>query len=153
MSIEDGPLKLQRSMASAFGTFALILAALALTLAGVGIYGVMTYLVTQRAKEVGIRMALGATQAGVLNAIVVRGLRPVFIGIAIGAVLAAGMSSALHSTLSFPGSIDLLYGVPFYDPPTFIGLACFLGGIAAIASFAPARRAIRVDPIDALRHE
>ncbi len=153
LALEDGPLRLQRSMASAFGMFAVILAALALTLAGVGIYGVMTYLVTQRAKEVGIRMALGASQAGVLNAVVVRGLRPVFSGIAIGAVIAGALSSALHTTLAFPGSIDLLYGVPFYDPATFLGLAGFLAMVAAAASFAPARRAMRVDPIEALRHE
>jgi ABC-type antimicrobial peptide transport system permease subunit len=66
---------------------------------------------------------------------------------------AGGLSSALHTTLAFPGSIDLLYGVPFYDPATFLGLAGSVASVAAAASLAPARRAMRVDPIEALRHE
>jgi ABC-type antimicrobial peptide transport system permease subunit len=153
ISVQEGPLRLQKSLARAYGMFAMILAFLALTLAGVGIYGVMAYLVSQRLKEIGIRMALGATQAGVLKAVVLQGLRPVFGGIVLGVAGAAGLSSVLHATLVFPGSIDLFYGVPFYDPLTFLGLSWFVAGVATIASLAPARRALQVDPMTALRHE
>ena len=66
---------------------------------------------------------------------------------------AAGFSALLHSTLSFPGASDLLYGVSFYDPATFAGLAGFLLLVAALASAVPARRAVRVDPVVALRYE
>ena len=59
----------------------------------------------------------------------------------------------LHQTLVFPGLMDFLYGVPLYDPITFVSLICFVVGIGALASFVPARRALRVDPIVALRHE
>jgi putative ABC transport system permease protein len=153
MSVEEGPLRLQKSLARAYGMFAVILAFLALALAGIGIYGVMAYLVSQRVREIGIRMALGATKGGVLKAVVLGGLRPVLAGIGVGLAGAAGLSSVLHATLVFPGSTDLLYGVPFYDPATFLGLSCFLAGVAAVASLVPARRALRVDPMTALRHE
>ena len=62
-------------------------------------------------------------------------------------------SNRCHTTLVFPGSADFLYGVPFYDPATFLGLAVFLAGIAMVASAVPARRAVGVDPVVALRHE
>jgi ABC-type antimicrobial peptide transport system permease subunit len=63
------------------------------------------------------------------------------------------MSSVLHWALVFPEAWDLLYGVPFYDPVTFVGMVCFVMGISAVASAVPARRALRVDPITALRYE
>jgi putative ABC transport system permease protein len=153
INVEDGPVRLQRSLARVYGMFALVLAALAVGLSGVGIYGVMSYLVSRRTKEIGIRIALGATRARVLGALVADGLRPVTIGIAGGLAGAAALSSVLHATLVFPGSLDLFYGVPFYDPGLFLGLACFIAGIAALASAVPARRAFRVDPVTALRHE
>jgi ABC-type antimicrobial peptide transport system permease subunit len=131
----------------------LTLAALALLLAGVGIYGVMAYLVSQRTREIGIRMAMGAAAGDVVRAVVVSGLRPVFVGIGLGILGAGGLSSILHSTLQFPGSADFLYGVSFYDPITFVGLSGFLLGVAALASALPARRAARVDPVVALRYE
>ena len=126
---------------------------LALTLAGVGIYGVMSYLVSQQVKEIGIRLAIGARASDILFAVVVRGLRPVFYGIVLGIAGAAGISAFLHSTFSIPGAADLLYGVPFYDPPTFLGLSLFLLIAAAVASTIPARRALKVDPMIALRYE
>ena len=126
---------------------------LALTLAGVGIYGVMSYLVSQQVKEIGIRVAIGARARDILFAVVVRGLRPVFYGIVLGIAGAAGISAFLHSTLSIPGAADMLYGVPFYDPPTFLGLSLFLLIAAAVASLIPARRALNVDPMIALRYE
>ncbi len=152
-SVEEGPLRLQKSLARAYAMFAVVLASLALTLAGVGIYGVMSYLVSQRVREIGIRVALGATPGGVLRTVVLDGLRPVFVGILLGMAGAGGLSWILHATLVFPGSTDFFYGVPFYDPVTFLGLSCFLASVAAIASLIPARRALRVDPMVALRHD
>ncbi len=70
-----------------------------------------------------------------------------------GLIAAAGLSTVLHQTLIFPGSMDFLYGVPFYDPATFASLIVFALGIAALASAVPARRALRVDPAMALRYE
>ncbi len=153
VSIEEGPLQLQRMQANAYALFAAILAFLALALAAVGIYGVMAYLVSRRAKEIGVRMALGATAGGVLRTVVLQGLRPVFAGSAVGMVAAAGLSWLLHQTLVLPGSADFLYGVPFYDPATFLGLGCFLTAVAVAASAVPARKAVSVDPVVALRHE
>jgi ABC-type antimicrobial peptide transport system permease subunit len=83
----------------------------------------------------------------------VRGLRPVFCGLALGVGGAAALSALLHSTLALPGSPDFFYGVPFYDPATFLGLSAFLVVVAAIASAIPARRALKVDPMIALRYE
>jgi macrolide transport system ATP-binding/permease protein len=153
ISIEAGPLFFQKVQSQAGAAIAAVLAALALLLAGVGIYGVMAYLVSQRTREIGIRMALGAAAGAVVRGVVLSGLRPVFVGMAVGIAAAAGASAVLHSTLSFPGSADLLYGVSFYDPATFLGLSVFLLAVAALASVVPARRAVRVDPMVALRYE
>ena len=153
MNLEAGPVRISRSFAEISALFALILAALALALAGVGIYGVMSYLVSRRVKEIGVRVALGAKAGDVLASVVVRGLRPVFCGLALGVGGAAALSALLHSTLALPGSPDFFYGVPFYDPATFLGLSAFLVVVAAIASAIPARRALKVDPMIALRYE
>jgi predicted permease len=151
--MEAGPLRFQRMQVQAGAAFAVALAGLGLLLAGVGIYGVMAYLVSQRTREIGIRMALGAAAGEVVRGVVLSGLRPVFVGMAVGIGSAAGASAVLHSTLSFPGSADLLYGVSFYDPATFLGLSGFLLAVAAVASAVPARRAVKVDPMVALRYE
>jgi predicted permease len=153
MNLEAGPVQMQRSFAQISALFAAILAALALALAGVGIYGVMSYLVSRSIKEIGVRVALGAKAGDVLLSVVVRGLRPVFCGLALGVAGAAALSALLHSTLALPGSPDFFYGVPFYDPATFLGLSAFLIVVAGIASAIPARRALSVDPIIALRFE
>ncbi len=153
MNLEAGPVQFQRSFAQISAGFAAILALLALALAGVGIYGVMSYMVSQQIKEIGVRVALGATASDVLFSVVVPGLRPVFYGIVLGIAGAAGLSAYLHSILALPGASDVLYGVPFYDPATFLGLSAFLLIIAAIASSIPARRALTVDPMVALRYE
>lgn len=153
IGIEAGPLWFQRIQVRTGAAFAAVLAVLALLLAGVGIHGVMAYLVSQRTREIGIRMALGAAAGQVVWSVVVGGLRPVLAGMAVGIGGAAGASAILHSTLSFPGSADLLYGVSFYDPATFLGLSGFLLAVAALASAVPARRAVKVDPMVALRYE
>jgi predicted permease len=151
--LDDGVVSTQKKMSRVFAMLAAILAILALTLAGVGIYGVMAYLVSQRTKEIGIRMALGAARRAVVTSIVKSGLRPVLVGTAIGMAAAAGLSWMLHATLVFPGSMDFFYGVPFYDPVTFLALILFVAGTALAASAVPANRAIRVDPMVALRYE
>ncbi len=153
MNLEAGPVQMLRSFAQISALFAAILAALALALAGVGIYGVMSYLVSRSVKEIGVRVALGAKAGDVLLSVVVRGLRPVFFGLALGVAGAAALSALLHSTLTLPGSSDFFYGVPFYDPATFLGLSLFLVVVAATASAIPARRALKVDPMVALRYE
>ncbi len=153
VSLEDGPLRIHRSLSQVLAMTGGILASLAVVLAAVGIYGVMAFLVSQRVKEIGIRMALGATPGGVLNAVVVQGLRPVLAGLVLGIAGAAALSWTLHTTLTFPGSSDLFYGVPFYDPATFLGVSFLLVSVAVAASVVPAHRALRVDPVVALRYQ
>jgi putative ABC transport system permease protein len=153
INLEDGEVRPQKAVSQLLAVLAAILGGLAVTLAGVGIYGVIACLVTQRTREIGIRMALGATPRAVISDIILQSLRPVFGGMALGLALAAGLSSLLHLTLLMPGTWDLLYGVPFYDPLTFVGLFCFVLGITALASTVPARRALGVDPMTALRYE
>lgn len=150
-TLEDGPLRLQRSMARLLATLGALLASLAIVLASVGIYGVMAFLVSQRIREIGVRMALGATSREVLGAVVGRGMRPVLAGIGIGVMAAGAFTFAVHSTLVSPESFDLFYGLPFYDPPTFPAASFFLVAVAAAASAFPARHALRVDPVAALR--
>ncbi|MBZ5609427.1 MAG: ABC transporter permease [Acidobacteriia bacterium] len=152
-SFEEGPLRIQRVLAQAYAMFAMILAALAVTLAGVGIYGVMSYLVSQRVKEIGVFMALGANSSDVLKSVIGQGLRPVAAGSLLGLVCAAGLSKVINATLIFPGSADFLYGLSWWDPVTFFGIAAFLALVAMVASAIPARRAVKVDPMVALRYE
>ena len=149
----EGPIRLQRTMAGAFALCAVVLGLLALAVAGLGIYGVMAYLVRQRTREIGLRMALGATPGRVLLAIFLEGLWPVWRGMLLGLVVALAISWGLHRALAIPGSSDLLYGTPFYDPVTFGGIAAFMVLVAATASAVPARRALRVEPVEALRCE
>lgn len=143
----------QRTLARVMAIFATGLALLALALAGVGIYGVMAYVVSQRTQEIGIQMALGAQSGDVLRSVAFWGLKPVAAGMAIGLGCGAGASAWLHSTLISPGSADFLYGVRFYDPWTFAGISCFLLAVSILASLVPAVRAVRVNPIVALRYE
>jgi len=121
-----------------------VFAALAVLLAAVGIYGVMTYSVAQRTSEIGVRMALGAGPGHVLWLILRHTIRLVGIGVLVG--LAGGL--ALTRVLA-----NMLYGVRPYDPATFLGVATALVVIALVASYLPARRAMRVDPMVALRYE
>lgn len=143
----------QRTLARVMAIFAAILALLAVSLAAVGIYGVMAYGVSQRTREIGIQMALGAKSSHVLRSVATSGLKPVLAGMIIGLGCGAAASAVLHSTLSFPGAADFLYGVPFYDPWTFAGICCFLFAVAILASLVPAIRAVKIDPMTALRCE
>lgn len=152
-NVETMLLAPQRTLARALATLTAILALLALSLAGIGIYGVMAYVVSQRTREIGVRIALGATAARLLQRIAFEGMWPVLVGMVIGLAGGAGLSLLLHRTLAFPGSIDFLYGVSFYDPITFLSITVFLVVVSLMASLGPARKAIKVDPIVALRYE
>jgi predicted permease len=124
--------------------FLAVLGAISMLLAGVGLYGVMAYSVSQRTREIGIRMALGAAPGGVLRVVMRRGLLLALLGIA------AGLAISLAAT---PQLAPLLYRVSPTDPVSIAGAALFLIVVAALASLLPALRATRVDPIVALRQE
>ena len=153
VSLQDDAVQSQIVMAKTFTVSAMFLAAVALLLASIGVYGVMAFLVSQREKEVGIHMALGATRADVLALMLRQGMRPVAFGVLLGVLGALGVSGLLRAILIFPGSVDVLYGAKWFDPLTFVGLASLLAVIALLACYLPARRATCVEPMIALRHE
>jgi putative ABC transport system permease protein len=121
-----------------------VLGALALLLASIGVYGVVSYGVSRRTREIGIRMTLGADGRDVMRLLLRQAMRPVVIGALIGVACCAGVSQVLAR---------VLYGMGSHDPIAFIGVPLFLMSVALLASYIPARRASKVDPVVALRYE
>ncbi|MDE3137389.1 MAG: ABC transporter permease [Acidobacteriota bacterium] len=119
-------------------------AGLALTLASVGVYGLISYSVVQRVHEMGLRMALGAQREDVLRMVLADGAKVAIAGVAIGLVASLGLARLLSA---------MLFGVSPHDPPTLVVVSGLLVLVALVASYVPARRAMRVDPMTALRHE
>jgi len=140
ITLTDDSMSQPRFSMLLLGSFGL----LALLLASIGMYGVISYSVTQRTQEIGIRMALGAEGRNVFGMVMGQGARLVGLGIALGLVAALGVTHLLAS---------FLYGVQATDPFTFAVVSLLLVGTALLACYVPARRATRVDPMVALRHE
>jgi ABC-type antimicrobial peptide transport system permease subunit len=149
MSLEDGPVTLQRGVLRVVGAFAGTLTLLSLTLAAIGIYGVMAFLVSQRTREIGIRMALGATSRGVIRSVLLQGLTPVLVGTLVGVV----GSIALQRVPMLREVRQFILSRPTLSDPMFYAELFLVFAIAVLASMVPARRALRVDPVVALRHE
>jgi putative ABC transport system permease protein len=121
-----------------------VFASMALIITIAGIYGVISYVVSQRTHEIGIRMSLGAQARDVLRMVIWRGMRLTLIGVALGAAAALALTRVMK---------NLLFEVSATDPATFTLIALLLVGAAIIASYIPARRATKVDPLQALRHD
>ena len=126
------------------GLLATVVGALGLLLACLGVYGMVSYSVAQRTREIGIRMALGAQGVQVLLLVVSEGFQPILAGVVIGVLASAGVSRVISATL---------FGLTLLDPVSFAGVSLLLIAIALLATWLPARRATEVDPMAALRHE
>jgi ABC-type antimicrobial peptide transport system permease subunit len=121
-----------------------IFAGIALLLASIGIYGLMSYTVEQRTQEIGIRMALGGERQQMLRMLVVQGMKLTVIGVVVGLAIAYGLTRLLAS---------LLFGVESSDPLTFVGVAAILTLVSFLAIYIPSLRAMAVQPVEALRYE
>jgi ABC-type antimicrobial peptide transport system permease subunit len=130
----------QRSNMLLLATFA----ALALVLTAVGIYSVLSYAVRRRVREIGIRMALGASHCDVLKMVVVDGIKPILLGVGLGLAIALGLGRVVSS---------LIFGVRPTDPLTFAAVASLLVAVGVLATIVPAYRATRVEPVRTLRDE
>jgi ABC-type antimicrobial peptide transport system permease subunit len=138
--IVDQAVSPKRLIVMLLGLFSL----LAMTLSSVGIYGVISYAVSQRTPELGIRLALGATKRGILWLVIREGMKPVALGLLIGLAAAALLTQITRS---------LLFGISATDPLTFTSNALLFLGVGLLACWLPARRAAKVDPMTALRCE
>jgi len=137
MNVPLFPFRMAAIVLGSFGILAIVLAA-------IGVYGVMSYVVAGRTREMGVRIALGAKRRDVLFLIVRQGMSLAFIGLGIGLVVALGVTQLLTK---------ILFGVSAFDPPTFVAVCALLAAVAALSSYLPARRATKVDPLVALRYE
>jgi ABC-type antimicrobial peptide transport system permease subunit len=138
--VVSGSLEARRFSLAIIGMFALTV----LVLAALGIYGVLSFLVGERTREIGIRLALGAQRRTILRTVLGEGLRLAIAGTGIGLAGALLVARAMAR---------VLYGVPPTDAPTFVGMALLLVSVAVSACYVPARRALRINPIAALRLE
>lgn len=141
--LEDN-LEVWRTPARIVAALAGSLGALGLLLASIGVYGVVSYAVSRRTREIGIRMTLGADGRDVMGMVLRQSMRPILIGGAIGVVGCAGVSWVLSG---------MMFGISVHDPIAFVFVPAFLLGIALLASYVPARRATKVNPVVALRYE
>jgi ABC-type antimicrobial peptide transport system permease subunit len=139
-SLMDKQLLQERTISHLAGFFSLS----ALTLACLGLYGILSYGVARRTREIGLRMALGAQRYSVLSMVIRRGMVLVLVGCGLGVILAIALTRVVAS---------LLYGVTPTDPLTFILTILLLGAVAFVSCWLPARRAARIDPMAALRYE
>jgi ABC-type antimicrobial peptide transport system permease subunit len=153
MSMEQGPMQLQRLMAEAPAMFATLLGGLALVLAAVGIYGVVSYLVARRTREIGIHLALGAQKTDIVRLVLRQTLRPVVWGAGIGLAGAVAVSVLITRLVLNPEIPDLTYGAGAFPSATLLCVLALLLGVILLAAFIPARRATKVDPMVALRCE
>ena len=142
-SLAEG-IRLGQSFFTIFGVMFMIFGGVALFLATVGLYGVLSFQVNQRTHEVGLRVALGATPGRVLRLVMRQGMKQLAVGMAIGVVMAYGLGRLLSL---------LLFEVGAADPTVFVGIVVVLGATGMVASFLPALRATRVDPTVAMRAE
>jgi len=140
----EGNLELWRTPSRIVTVLSGVLGALALLLAAIGVHGVVSYGVSQRIREIGIRLALGADRCDMMGLVFRQAMLPVVIGGVIGIVVSAVGSQVLS---------NVLYGIGAHDPTAFVGVPLFLLAMASLASYFPARRASRLDPTEALRHD
>jgi hypothetical protein len=153
IGLEEGPVRIQELMARAPAVAAAFLGGLALILACLGIYGVVSHLVSRRTREIGVRMALGATRRDVITAVGNQTLRPVIWGAGLGILGAFGVSGLLRALIVMPDLPDLTYGAGAFDPVTFLGALFALSAVVVVGALVPMRRAILVEPAEALRNE
>jgi putative ABC transport system permease protein len=149
VSISTGPRRFSMVLLSVFSIMAVVLAA-------IGLYGVMAYSVTQRTKELGVRLALGATPRGVQQLVMGQGMRLAVAGVGFGLVAAfvvTNLLRALDSQSAVGASDRLLFSVSAHDPLTFVGIPLLLLAVTLVASWVPARRATMLNPVEALREE
>ncbi len=153
ITLESGPVQVQKLMVEAPATIAMSLGLLALLLASVGVYGVVSYLVAQKTRTIGICMAIGAQKKDVIWMVLRESLRSVALGAGIGLLGALCISGMLKAVMEMPDLPDLTYQAGVFNPVIFLIVVAILGAAVGLASFAPVRRAIRVDPAAALRNE
>jgi predicted permease len=153
MTMQDGPMTLQRLMTKLPATIALVLALAGLALASVGVYGVISQIVTRRTREIGIHVALGAGRPSVVWLVARKTLRPVLWGALVGCAGAIGLSLVLRSLIAMPDAPDLTFGSGAFNPIVLGGVVAVLSLVVTAAFVMPAWRAVTVDPVVALRAE